>query len=398
LIYRKCSHRSHFLILHSSGMSDEDSVNLLIPHSSGMSVKKIRALARILFLPEANNSMEKKKNTLIFLLSILLICSIIIPVSADYSRDGWPLETRANGTILGSVFTDSVCWNEDTSLTLNSAVPDGVIRHAYLYTGIWGKSNTDTGSVEVTLNGDSSSNGLGTINLEGTSDSNDNVWCTGNGKYWIWYNVTDLVNPGATNTATTSKISGSIDGRVYGILLVVVYEGGDDPKQIRYWINDGSDALNYQTPHDIGITNFTGAENTDDMTTSELTMVHLTGYIPSCSDCLEFNNNILNTSCVDSNRFDINTWNVTDYIKEPDNVAWYSRGTDENINVCNAILVITKNSDNWRDEWIGPDSDDGPVVTTSELQDAIHHWLNGIPVRGHTMILADLQEIIVIWL
>ena len=342
--------------------------------------------------------MKKKNRSFISLLSILLICSIIIPVSADYSRDGWPLETRANGTILGSVFMDSVCWNEDTTLILNSAVPDGVIRHAYLYTGIWGKSNTDTGSVEVTFNGDSSSNGLGTINLKGTSDSNDNVWCTGYGKYWIWYNVTDLVNPGATNTAITSKISGSIDGRVYGILLVVVYEGGDDPKQIRYWIKDGSDALNYQTPHDEGITHFKGAQNTDDMATAELTMVHLTGYDPSCSDCLEFNDNILDTSCVDLNKFELNTWNVTDYIKEPGNAAWYSRGTDENVNICNAILVITKNCGDWRDEWIGPDSDDGPVVTTSELQDAIHHWLDTIPVSGHTMTLADLREIIEIWL
>lgn len=288
---------------------------------------------------------EKINNTLIFLLSILLMCSIVVPVSADYSKDGWPLETRATGTVSGGVFTDSINWNGDTTLTLNSDVPNGVIRHAYLYTGIWGKSQTDTGSIEVTFNGDSSSNGLGTINLEGTSDSNDNVWCTGNGKYWIWYDVTDLVNPGTTNTAITSKISGSIDGRVYGILLVVVYEGGDNPKQIQYWINDGSDGFNYQTPHDVGTTDFIGAKNTDDITTAELTMLHLTGYDPICSDCLKFNNNILDTSCVDSNTFDVNTWDVTDYIKEPDNSAWYSRGTDAYVNVCNAILVIEEDAD-----------------------------------------------------
>ena len=342
--------------------------------------------------------MGKKNNTLIFLLSILLICSLIIPVSANYSQDGWPLETRASGTIFGGVFTDSVCWNEDTTLTLNSAVPDGVVRHAYLYTGIRSKSNTDTGSVEVTFNGDSSSNGLGTINLEGKNDSNDNVWCTGNGKYWIWYNVTDLVNPGTINTATTSKISGSIDGRVYGILLVVVYEGGDNPKQIQYWINDGSDALSYKTQNNVGITLFIGAKNTDNIATSELTMVHLTGYDPICSNCLKFNkDNILDTSCVDS-YFDINTWDVTDYINESTNSAWYSSGTDEHVNVCNAILVITEDSDDWKDRWIGPDSDEGSIVTTSELQDAIHHWLDTIPVSGHTMTLADLREIIEIWL
>ena len=52
----------------------------------------------------------------------------------------------------------------------------------------------------------------------------------------------------------------------------------------------------------------------------------------------------------------------------------------------------------WRDEWMGPDSEEGSTVTTTELQDAIHHWLEDIPVRGHIMSTADLQEIIAAWL
>ena len=334
--------------------------------------------------------------TIIVVLSILLLCLLIVTASADYSHDGWPLETRASGTISGGVFTDSVCWNGETTLTLNSVVPDGEIRHAYLYTGIWGGHNT--GWVNIAYNGNCASNNLGPVHLQEKDDSNNNVWCTGLGKYWMWYDVTDLTNPGTTNTAITSKINGSIDGRVYGILLVVVYEGGDDPKQIQYWINDGSDALNSQTPRDIGTTQFKSAQNTDDMATAELTMVHLTGYEPGCSDCLKFNDNILDTICVSTNRFDINTWDVTDYTKEPGNSAWYSRGTDEHVNVCHTILVITEDSGDWKDKWTGPNSDEGSIVTTSELQSAIHHWLDAIPVSGHTMTITDLQEIISIWL
>ena len=52
----------------------------------------------------------------------------------------------------------------------------------------------------------------------------------------------------------------------------------------------------------------------------------------------------------------------------------------------------------WKDEWMGADSDGGSEVTTTEFQDAIHHWLEDIPVRGHVMSTADLQEIIVAWL
>ncbi|MCK5217638.1 MAG: hypothetical protein KAJ93_07605 [Methanosarcinales archaeon] len=54
--------------------------------------------------------------------------------------------------------------------------------------------------------------------------------------------------------------------------------------------------------------------------------------------------------------------------------------------------------DDWKNEWTGKNSESGAIITTSELQDAIHHWLDDIPVRGHIMSTADLQEIIVIWL
>ena len=60
-------------------------------------------------------------------------------------------------------------------------------------------------------------------------------------------------------------------------------------------------------------------------------------------------------------------------------------------------LNITKNGD-WRDEWMGEDSEEGTTVTTNELQEAIHHWLDDIPVRKYIMSTADLQQIISVWL
>jgi len=62
----------------------------------------------------------------------------------------------------------------------------------------------------------------------------------------------------------------------------------------------------------------------------------------------------------------------------------------------NPIWITNKS--NWRDEWMGVNSDGGSVVTTTELQEAIHHWLDNIPVRDHIMSTADFQEIIVAWL
>ncbi|MCD4843997.1 MAG: hypothetical protein K8R25_05865 [Methanosarcinales archaeon] len=53
---------------------------------------------------------------------------------------------------------------------------------------------------------------------------------------------------------------------------------------------------------------------------------------------------------------------------------------------------------NWRDKWMGENSDGGTAVTTTELKDAIHHWLEDIPVNGHTLNTENLQEVIAAWI
>jgi hypothetical protein len=237
----------------------------------------------------------------IAMVACLLLCT---PALANYNFDGFPVVTRDSGTVNGGVFIDSEPWAATTTLTGNFNVPTGNIIWARLYTGIWGGRPEYEGWVKVTFNGVDDTNGLGPIHLQGQNDANPNVWCSGNGKYWMYYDVTDLVNAGAVNTATTTKINatvGDFDGRVYGIVLVVVYEGGDDPKDIQYWINDGSDGLNYvdgsdglnyntghkkkpviRSPnsaraHNDGTTDFAGLV-AGSVTDAELTMVHLTAY------------------------------------------------------------------------------------------------------------------------
>ena len=276
----------------------------------------------------------------------LLLCT---PASANYNFDGFPVVTRTNGTVYGGVFIDSVAWTSATTLTGNFDVPDGDIKWARLYTGIWGGNPTNTGWVNVTFNGIYDENGLGPIHIQGKSDTNPNVWCSGCGKYWMWYNVTSLTNAGQTNIAKTWKINGSIDGRAYGIVLVVVYEGGDNPKDIQYWTNDGSDALHYFSwvcpecgEKKENTTYFNGTVNKDIVTKANLTMVHLTGYEPPCSNCLKFNGHELDTSMVDSNTFELNSWDVTDYVNASENNVWYSRGDDMFVNIANTILVLER--------------------------------------------------------
>ncbi|NMX22135.1 hypothetical protein C5S30_06870, partial [ANME-1 cluster archaeon GoMg4] len=293
------------------------------------------------------------------------------PALADYSENGVPVETRTSGTVNGGVFIGYEAWHGDisegtTTLTGNFDVPDGEVEWARLYTGIWGGTEGNAGWAEVTFNGESGENGLGQINLQGENDINPNVWCSGCGKHWMYYDVTDLVEQGSTNTATTSKINGSIDGRVYGIVLVVVYEGRDDPKDIQYWINDGSDGLN--TNHDEGTTDFEGGEvDIGRVADAKLTMVHLTAYEPPCSDCLQFNEHSLDTSMVDSNTFALNTWDVTDYVESEENNVWFSRGDDDYVSITNAILVVERGAEE--------ESEDKPDLHATAIKPYHYEWM-----------------------
>ncbi|MGP8331821.1 MAG: DUF3344 domain-containing protein, partial [Methanosarcinaceae archaeon] len=309
----------------------------------------------------------------IALLGVLTVCLLAMPAVADYNNDGWPVLTRANDTINGSVFIDSES-NFGTSTTLNSNVPAGTVEHAYLYTGVWGGTESNSGWMNITFNGDSSSNGLGLIHLEGIDDNNSNVWCTGHGKYWMWYDVTSLVDSGQVNTATVSKINGSIDGRIYGIALVVVLENQSEP-MIRYWINDGSDGLNYNTNHDDGTTYFNGNVDTGNLAKSSLTMIHLTADL-AANGCLEFNGHPLSTDMI-SNYFELNTWNELNSNVKPTNVtssgnnAWYSRGNDPYANVCNAILVLEYGGSSGEELEFGDAPD--PTYPSLLLSDGARH-------------------------
>ena len=47
---------------------------------------------------------------------------------------------------------------------------------------------------------------------------------------------------------------------------------------------------------------------------------------------------------------------------------------------------------------MGENSTGGAIVTTSELQDAIHHWLDNLPVGDYALSTPDIQEVIAVWL
>ena len=298
-----------------------------------------------------------KKISITTIVAVVLLCLLLCtPALAYYYYDGFPVETRVSGTVNGGVFIDYEPWDGTTNLTLTTEVPNGTVKWARLYVGVWGGTEACQGWVNVTFNGVYDGNGLGPIHLQGENDNNSNVWCSGHGKHWMYYNVTNLTTAGSTNVANYSVINGTLDttygGRCYGIVLVVVYEGGDNPQNIQYWINDGCDALHVDSwpyPHEYGTTDFDGTVDIANVTIANLTMVHLTAYDPTCSNCLQFNEHSLNTSMVDSNTFELNSWDVTGYVTSSGNNAWYNRSEDGSVSITNAILVLEREQPDFFD-------------------------------------------------
>ena len=88
----------------------------------------------------------------------------------------------------------------------------------------------------------------------------------------------------------------------------------------------------------------------------------------------------------------------------------HKAGESTQVAICSGMLYFSSNGgtydlyalglpdDYWLVEWTGDETDGGSRITTAELQDAIHRWLEDIPVRGHTMLTKDLQLVISSWI
>ncbi len=283
-------------------------------------------------------------------LSITLIVVMLSTVNialADYDFDGVPytdqLEMVAHGSIKGGVYVDGGhgIGNAKSSpyYTQSFSIPDGNIIFSKLYVGVWGGSETKTGTLQTTFN----DKDFDTFDLKGETDNNPEVYCSGHGVYWVVYNTTGRARSGS-NTAI-AKTSGEFDGRVYGIILVAVYED-DNGEQVEYWINDGNPNLhglgwsgNNPTVNEEAYAYFSGIDP-DSASAARLTVAYLCGS-PYENDYLYFNDNKLNGDDVASSTgsFDLLTFDVTDFLEKSSN-AKFERGDESYIHPVLAVLTI----------------------------------------------------------
>ncbi len=234
-------------------------------------------------------------------ISALIMASIFAfsaPASADYNYVGYEVKNMINGTIQGDVFASYGDRHGLAQGRLDRTNPDGTtgpyrtnysvpngnsVKWARLFVGVWGGREVNRGWLNTTLNANGIMHYLGNVTIDGTVDTNPtyssgtSVYGTGNGNWMVAYNVTNNVSLNAWNNVTATTYTcppTDLDGRIYGIVLVVVYENTSLAK-VQYWINEGNVNLNYITPLNNTVTRFNGTAYNS--TEANLTVVYYTG-------------------------------------------------------------------------------------------------------------------------
>ena len=221
---------------------------------------------------------------------VVAFCGI---AAADPYIGGLPLTTVTEGTVSGGLWFDHSCpmveeWTEDFTLPSYTDVD-----WAHLYVAVYcgNMQKNYAGRVNITFNGvqlGGTPDGLSSEEFDvcytfpgetystpcvrgasgynvapgpGTGPEWVNDHCVRvTSDYFMWYDVTDLVQPNSNVSVKAWKregYTGTFDGRVTVGTLVVAYNDGD-LDTVHYWINRGHDVDYYYSEY-IGETNFTAA-------------------------------------------------------------------------------------------------------------------------------------------
>lgn len=293
--------------------------------------------------------MYKPMRAIAFTLVLLCIILSVHSAGAIYSFDGVPYPDRldliAHGTFRGGVYIGEARGLGFPPYEQTFELPEKItVRWARLYVGVWGGTERYEGWVRTTFNG----HDLGKTPLHGVDDTNPHVYCSGHGVYWTFYDVSDKVLPGLnTGRADTSRgeRGNKLDGRVYGIILVAIYESPGAP-EITYWVGDGNPNLHGKgwagtipTQNDVASVQFIGAINPQNLESARLAVAYLAGNLGE-PDYLEFNGQLIGGSDVANNAdgetygIDLKTFEVTpsirvDSIRAVNNLR-FLRGMDVN--------------------------------------------------------------------
>ncbi len=264
-----------------------------------------------------------KRNAKKYFLSLVLLFALVLTICGSAAADpyvgGQNLTTTLNGTVSGGLYEDSyysVGTTKNVTYEFNSFPDNAQIVSATLYTAVYSGHMQEARDVyvDITFNGQQIADeylsstytypmGSGTSQALIINDHCNRV----TSDYLLWYDVTSLIQQ---NNIVNMDTSGSYDGRIKLITLIIAYDDGDNDI-IRYWVNLGHDAdtANYQEDY-VGNSNFESALPTGStINNATLKVIHLA----SQDGFYTFNGNILPNSSPQGSYSGSDTWNVTNY-------------------------------------------------------------------------------------
>ncbi|MDK2975076.1 MAG: hypothetical protein PWP08_1447 [Methanofollis sp.] len=211
--------------------------------------------------------MSKKVLCVALLLVLLPACA-----AADQYVGGIPLTTEESGVVSGGLWYDSFVGTSqsDIDITKTFTLPAYTeIKWARLYTSAYCGHMQNNYKLRATVRFDGG-NGMKTLGVEDlevpysfpVNGGDGPVWVNDHcnrvtSDYLMWYDVTDQIKDGTvTAHVTTEKaegFTGTFDGRIKIITLVVAYDDGDGD-EVYYWVNQGHDVHSYYVEELLGET------------------------------------------------------------------------------------------------------------------------------------------------
>jgi hypothetical protein len=275
-------------------------------------------------------------------LTFIVIISFIIPINiahAEYNFDGFPIKWLIAGEINGDIFIEGGHGIDQTPYFEDFSIPKGEqIYWAGVFIGVWGGDEYNTGWVETKINETTIKN----QELRGIKDDNENVLCSGNGVHLIYYNITTMIELDSTIEIRVDTGGITLDGRVYGIIMVVIY--GDSSKSGKkfefgygnvglHYLVQGNyyNTFNYETKDDYEISQFQSA------TLYSACLTGTTGEL----DSLYFNNHLLDSDFGDESSggyFDLDCYDVSENLSSSNQIK-FSRGMEGYIH---PIIILLK--------------------------------------------------------
>ncbi len=342
---------------------------------------------------------EITKSILLFVLLLSMLISIPI-TGASYSDEGIPFTPDAQGTFRGEVYIDGGHGLEFPPYLQNFNVPEGTIRWARLYIGVWGGTENFEGWVQPEFNGQT----LGKLQLAGINDENKDVYCAGHGVYWVSYDVSNLTKKGqnTANILTSKNEPGNkLDGRVYGAVLAAAVENKKAP-MVSYQLLSGNVNLHgkgwsgaLSNVNDRTDVNFSCGQILNNKDTATLSVVYLTGS-KDLPDYMKFNGKVLGV--VPSNISEKYGENVRDIADEISYDASGSSGFPskyfdiENFNVLDYLQASNLQSNNSLTILRGLDLNGDGEIDDKEGEDYLHPVLAALVLtsKDTAPVLPDL--------